>query len=204
MANNVSKIKLTEPQKLWLGAICSKLRNGEPVSARALKVELRDKLPRDFNPSDIDSRLLRHEDQITLLGIGLLDPDSDLVKKADIVILSIRELLLGNPKIKSIAASYVSSDITLPDVEVAIIFKKLAHIGVYHDSGTNYGYGVDGWLTINIDARTFDSYLKYENLEQILDSIVETQSIIANQSSDNAVDNQSAKYANELYNKVKI
>jgi predicted nucleotide-binding protein len=182
MADNIPKILLTEPQKLWLEAICSKLRNDEPVSARALKVELRDKLPRDFNPSDIDSRLLRHEDRITLLGIGLLDPASTLVKNADTVILSIHELLLSNHEIKTVGVDYVSNKTKLPEVEVAIIFKKLADIGVFHNSGTNYGHGVDGWLTINIDERTFDAYLKYESIEQILKTIIDDNSIAAKSS----------------------
>jgi predicted nucleotide-binding protein len=176
MTNNVSKIKLTETQKLWLGAVCSKLRNAESVSARALKVELRDKLPRDFNPSDIDPRLLRHEDQITLLGIGLLDPDSVTVKNADIVILSIRELLLSDHEVNSVDAAYVSKETKLPEVDVAIIFKQLAEIGIFHDSGTNYGHGVDGWLTINIDERVFDRYLKFESIGQILETIIDDNS----------------------------
>lgn len=173
MADNTTKITLTEPQRLWLSVICSKLRSGESVSARGLKVELRDRLPRDFNPSEIDSRLLRHEDKITLLGIGLLDPDSEAVKKADTVILSVRELLASNHDIKSVGVDYVSEDTKLTQVEVACAFKDLSEIGVFHDSGTTYGYGVDGWATINTDERAFDGFLKYENIEQILDTIVE-------------------------------
>jgi hypothetical protein len=149
MANNIPKIKLTEPQRLWLGTICSKLRNGEQSNARALKVELREKLPRDFSPSDIDPRLLRSEDQITLLGIGLLDPDSSLVKKANRVIQSIHNLLLSQAKTKSVTVDYVSGETQLPREEVAGIFKSLAYLSILHDSGTNYGYGVDGWLTID-------------------------------------------------------
>jgi hypothetical protein len=178
MANDQPKIKLTEPQRLWLSAICSKLQKGERASARVLKVELRDKLPRDFDPSTIDSSLLRHEDQITLLGIGLIDPSSELVKNGDAVILSIREVLINNPEIESIDVSDVSRDTKLPEVEVAIIFKKLADIGVLHDGGSTYGHGVDGWRTIKVDKRTLNSYLKYESLEQILTSIIDNDGFI--------------------------
>jgi predicted nucleotide-binding protein len=155
------------------------LRKGEPISARAIKVELRAKLPRDFDPSSIDSRILQHEDQITLLGIGLLDPDSELVKHADVVILSIHELLVSNHAVKSITASYISDNTKLPEVDVAIIFKKLADIGIFHNSGTNYGHGVDGWLTVTIDERAFDAYLKYESIEQVLETINDDESFTA-------------------------
>src|SRR5712671_2968188 len=98
MGNNPFKIKLTEAERLWLRAICSKMRGGEQVSARTLKVELRDKLSKDFDPLEIDYRLLANEDQITLLGIALLDPASEIVKKADEVIKRIRDLLMRVPE----------------------------------------------------------------------------------------------------------
>ncbi|MCA1568572.1 MAG: TIR domain-containing protein [Acidobacteria bacterium] len=172
MVDSKPKIQLTEPQKLWLGTICSKLRNGQPVTVRGLKVELRDRLPRDFNPSEIDSRLLKHEDKITLLGIGLCDPSSESVKHADMVILSVRNLLASNYEIRSVAVNYVSEDTRLPREEVACAFKDLSEFGIFHDSGTTYGQGVDGWATINIDDKAFDGFLKYESVGQILDSIV--------------------------------
>ncbi len=74
MRGNLFKIKLSEPQRLWLRALCTKLRNSEPINARALKVEFRDKLTEDFDPSEIDERLIRDEEHITLLGIALFDP----------------------------------------------------------------------------------------------------------------------------------
>lgn len=173
MANKVSKIKLTEPQMLWLSAICSKLREGRQVSARALKVELRNRLPRDFDPAEIDPRLLRNEDKITPLGVGLLDPDSDLVEKTNRVIQSVSEFLQSSPNANIIGVDHISEKTKLSKEEVAHIFKELAHLGIFHDSGSNYGYGVDGWLSINIDKRAFDAYLKYESIKQILDTIIE-------------------------------
>jgi hypothetical protein len=178
MPNNLQKIKVTEPQEIWLGAICSKLQKGEQVSARGLKVELRDKLPRDFHPSDIDTRLLRSEDKITLLGIGLLDPDSERVDKANRVLQSIRDFLLRSHEAKVIGLEPISNKTKLPEEEVAHMFKELSYLGIFHDSGYNYGHGVDGWLAINVDERTFDSYLKYESIDQILDAFIEGRSAL--------------------------
>jgi hypothetical protein len=187
MAHNVFKIKLSESQRLWLRAICSKLRGGEQVSARTLKVELRDKLPKDFDPSQIDYRLLAGEDQITLLGIALLDPTSELVKKADLVINSVQNSLIPSPEIKSIGVDAVSQEIKLPREEVAVLFRKLTRVGYFHDSGTIYGHGIDGLLTINIDSRTLDSYLRFNSLEGILDTLIDDESSPVNRATEERV-----------------
>jgi peptidoglycan L-alanyl-D-glutamate endopeptidase CwlK len=176
------------------------LRGGEQVRARTLKVELKDKLPRDFDPSEIDYRLLAGEDQITLLGIALLDPTSELVKKADLVINSVHRLLIGNPEIKSVGAEFVSHETELPKEEVAIIFRKLGRVGYFHDSGSIYGHGIDGLLTINIDTRTFDAYLKYESLEGILDTLIDDDSALVNST---PTGKETLTHANQLYDKVK-
>ena len=71
---------LTPPQKLWLEAILNKQNNGQEVNERVLKVELRNELPRGFDPSEIHSLLLRGKTNITLLGIGLVDPEKQNYK----------------------------------------------------------------------------------------------------------------------------
>ncbi|HEY0347142.1 MAG TPA: hypothetical protein VGC60_03205 [Pyrinomonadaceae bacterium] len=200
MASNLPKIRLTEHQQLWLRTICSKLREGEQVRARTLKVELKDNLPKDFDPSEIDYRLLAGEDQITLLGIALLDPTSELVKKADLVVDSVHRLLIRNPEIKSVGAEFVSHETKLPKEEVAIIFRKLGRVGYFHDSGSIYGHGIDGLLTINIDTPTFDAYLKYESLNGILDTLVDDESALEDGT---RTGKENLTHANQLYGKVK-
>jgi hypothetical protein len=219
MAVNPPRITLTEPQRLWLRVICSKLRSGEQVSARPLKVELRDKLPRDFDPAEIDYRLLANEDRITLLGIALLDPTSELVKKADLVISSIHHLLIHIPEAKSIGADVISQETKLPKEEVAVIFSKLSRVGYFHDSGTTYGYGIDGLLTINIDSRTFDAYLKYKSLKDILGTLIDNENNVVNRAMEEGAqkalqdirnlslhtpaDKENLTHANYLYDSVK-
>jgi class 3 adenylate cyclase len=173
MANDPLKVKLTAPQRLWLEAICSKLRNGKQVNARILKVELLDNLPKDFDPSKIDSKLLRSSDKITPLGIAAIDPTNEIVKKSNQVIHIIRQFLIKNPTMSVIHVNHISSATGMPEPEVADIFERLSFISILHNSGTNYG--VSGWLTINIDDRTLSQYLKYESLEQMLEDFIEIE-----------------------------
>lgn len=106
--STVRKITLTEPQRVWLEALYTKLGKGEPASKRSLMIELRDRLPSKFDPSSIDSRLLRRDTNITLLGIAVVAPSSELVATADKVIRGVRELLSNNPDVDNIDADDIA------------------------------------------------------------------------------------------------
>lgn len=170
MANKATKVTLTEPQRIWLRGIYSHLKKGEQIDARSLKIELLNQLPRNFNPSEIDSRLLRGAANITIVGIGLLDPNNQLVNKTNKVFRGIREVLLQNPNTERINVQDISKITEVAEDQVAVIFEKLSYVGLFQDSGTSYG--PIGWASINISEQAFDSFLKYESVEQIVRSIV--------------------------------
>jgi predicted nucleotide-binding protein len=179
MANTLTRVRLTDAQRTWLRGIYSKLSAGKPVDKRSLLIELVNTLPKDFNPSDIDSRLLRGAVNITVVGLALLDPQNLLVKMTDHVIRMIRDLLSRNPRIKQINVNEISKSSGLAEEQVAIIFEKLSQCGMFSDSGTSYGRV--GWASMNINDRAFDSFVKYDSLEQIGRSIVDDDQILINQ-----------------------
>ncbi len=170
MRNGSTKVRLTESQKIWLRGLYSHLSRGRQIDARSLKIELLDQLPKNFNPSEIDSHLLRDGVNLTIIGIGLLDPNSKLVKKTNKVFQSIRELLLQDPKTQRIDVQEISKRTGVAEDQVAVVFEKLSDVGLFHNSGTSYG--PLGWASINISEQAFDSFLKYENVEQIVRSLV--------------------------------
>lgn len=170
MGNGSTKVKLTESQKIWLRGLYSHLSKGRPIDARSLKIELLNQLPKNFNPSEIDSRLLRDGINLTIIGTGLLDPNSKLVKKTNKVFQGIRELLLEDPKTEHINVQEISERTGIAEDQIAVIFEKLSDVGLFHNSGTSYG--PVGWASINISEKAFDSFLKYENVEQIVRSVV--------------------------------
>jgi TIR domain len=185
MANTPTKIRLTDAQKTWLRSICSKISAGQPVDKRSLLIELVNNLPKDFNPSDIDSRLLRGGDKITVIGIGLLDPQNILVKMTDEVMRMIRDLLSRKPRTEQINVKEISGSTDLAEEQVALIFEKLSECGMFSDSGTSYGRV--GWASINISDRAFDNFVKYESLEQIVKSIVEDHETLMSQDNSKTV-----------------
>jgi hypothetical protein len=164
------KMELTGPQRLWLEAWYSKTRNGEPVSPRSVMIELRGKLPAGFDPSEIDSRLLRGGTGITLLGIASVDPRSELVAKADEVLRAVREFLSVKPDAASVDVSDLTRLTGNSEKELAEAFYRLSFLGVFHKSGTVYG--ADAWKTINVTEQAFAGYFSYETVDQLLKSIL--------------------------------
>lgn len=175
--NSLVDFLLTEPQKLWLEAILNKQKKGEDIDERIIKIELLKELPKEFDPSEIDSRLLRGKTNITLFGIGLLEPESEIVEKTNKVIQGVQGILENSPKTEKITAKEISNSIRISEGDVENIFEKLANIGLFHNSGIN---GLVGWSAINIndriDGNAFDNYLKHETIAQWLDEIANEES----------------------------
>lgn len=157
---------LTLPQKLWLEAIWAKQENGQDINGRRLKVELQGRLPSNFNPSEINSLLLRSNIDITLFGIGLIAPESEIIKKTNQIIQSIQKILRGNPNTQIIFASTVSKLAGLEYSEVEDIFEKLSDVGLFHNHGIKGTYGLQ---EITIDEKAFDNYLKYKSISEWLE-----------------------------------
>lgn len=77
------ELELSEPERMWLEAVYEEFREGNEIVARLLKHELRDKLPDDFSPYEIDARLVGAGSRITLLGIWHVDPKSRFIEQTD-------------------------------------------------------------------------------------------------------------------------
>jgi hypothetical protein len=157
--------------------VCAKLRNGEVVTARKLRVELQDKLPHDFDPFHIDQRLLRAGDTVTLLGLALFDPTNDRVKRANQVIAAVYDFLNRFPNAEVVGVDDIAHAVSFSRVDVAVLFRELAEISHFHTSGSTYGHGIDGWQTIRVDKKTFGAYLRFRSLGQILDIFLDEQTL---------------------------
>src|SRR5438552_297098 len=109
---------------IWLRGVYSYFGRGVMTDARSLKVELLNKLPGDFDPSEIDQRVLRDGVNLTVLGWALVNPENQLVSKTNKVIKCIRELLVRNSSIERIHVNDVSGVINMAIDQVAVVFEK--------------------------------------------------------------------------------
>jgi hypothetical protein len=170
VGKKIRQIRLTHAQRTWLRGVYSYFGKGIETNTRALKVELLDRLPKGFDPFEIDQRLLRDGIHLTVLGWALLDPESQLVIKTNRVIKCVRGILQRNQTIEQIHVNDVAVLIDMAVDQVAVVFAKLMEIEVFHDYGTKFG--PVGLATIRISEQAFDNYLKYESVEQVLAKLI--------------------------------
>ena len=166
------KIKLREPEKIWLNEIYRRIKNNEEISYKNIRAKLFNDLPVNFNPRTIDKRIAKYGgEEITILGIKLIDPKTDIFEKANKVLRGTKEYLLKNPKSTKIEASEIAKLIKLKESEVGLIFKLASDYGRFFSSasGSNeyHGYSV---MDISNDRETFDQYLHFTNIEDLINN----------------------------------
>ena len=71
------------------------------------------KLPTDFTPGNIDSRFYRN-DQITVMGRRLFNPNDPVFQNAERIALAVREEILRNPGIDEISFDKIAELANLP------------------------------------------------------------------------------------------
>ncbi len=82
MKNKWPKIDLKTREELWLRRMYDAMCQGEEFDERIALVELWGELPHEFEPSEIDNRLV-YGNLLSLLGVSVVDPKSDLLENAD-------------------------------------------------------------------------------------------------------------------------
>lgn len=164
--NDLIEKLLTPHQRIYLEAIYGHQKLGESMSVRALLMELGDRLPVDFDYNSIRGAYLR-DGKVTILGIGLLDPESEIVKRADRVIKDVRVVLLGNPDLSEITVQDIARVSELEEDEIGRALKDIGEFhGVFHD---HYSASANGIVTsIKVVKRTFDDYRKFSSINDVL------------------------------------
>ncbi len=205
MSYSFPQMRLSEAETLWLEEVYSRLREFEPASPRELRVNLWNRLPRSFDPYQIDRRLMLNPSQITLLGIWHIDPESDLIDKTDRIICCIRDSILKDHSLITFRAAEIAESTNIPIEEVAMIFEKFLHqLGTFQESATVYI--VDGkhfgYDSISIGSeRGFQQYMSYDGLEPLVEEFYRRldpgQSLI--QSDTSAVTNEQVYWPNSAF-----
>lgn len=155
------RIKISNEDKIWLEACCERIYE-EVIDPKALKVQLRDKLPPRYNEYQIDNRLIAGCN-ITLLGIWHVDPGSKLIENTEKVICHIKELIIASPDIKDVSDYDINNGTGIDKNEIKIIFKLMNSIGKFWAGNSISG----GIFEIKLDSEeVFDEYLAFESLEK--------------------------------------
>ncbi len=165
MSHSFKNHKISDAERLWLQEVY-KTKEFDPKIA---KVKLRDKLPKGFNPKEIDRRLLRDGKNLTIIGVWHADPDSVLLKHIETVILAIRDLIIKKPGIEVITAKQISANTDLEESLVEIALWNMSGLGHFFSSasGSSEAKGHSKIELSSDDA--YDEYLKFESLENLME-----------------------------------
>lgn len=157
------KHKLSEAERLWMDAVC--IRGLAPKTA---KVELRGKLPKDFNPEAIDRRIYV-EKRLTPVGRWLLNPSDPIFSLADRAVRAILDMIVAKPDIETVAAPTLAAKLKITEEEAGRAMHLLGELGRFHGSANSGAEGV--YATVHLSGDTaYDPYLAYEGIEPLLET----------------------------------
>lgn len=167
MTQSFKNHKLSDPEKIWLQEVY-KSREFDPKVA---KVKLREKLPRNFKPKDIDQRLLLNGKYLTLIGVWHSDPESVLLKHLEITIITIKDLIIKKPGIEVMTAKEIAKNSSLKESEVEISLRNLENLGGFYSSASGSA-DTKGYSSIGLAGdNAYDSYLNFTSLDDLMQQI---------------------------------
>ncbi|MCL4553017.1 MAG: hypothetical protein M1305_05635 [Candidatus Marsarchaeota archaeon] len=166
------EVPLTETERIWLEEAYRHYKAREPIDRWQMRVELRERLPKDFLPSQVDYRLVSDK-AVTLLGIAIVDPESDRIRDTERVIFAIRDHIFEHPDLRTVTAAEIGELLGFDAIYTEELFKLMSTVGRFWSSasGTQSGLGLSS-ITVDLE-QNFQDYLEFEGMEPLLRSLAE-------------------------------
>jgi hypothetical protein len=166
MEYTFQKHMLTEAERTWL----LEALHSTPFDPKVAKVKLLGKLPADFNPNSIDSRLYLNG-RITLIGLWHVDPENVLFQAIDGVIKTIRAMIIELPGREFIYSSEVAKSVGLEEKTVERAFYELGQLGHFF-SGALSSSDYNSFYRLELkDEIAYDEYLRYKDMDDLLERV---------------------------------
>lgn len=163
---------------LWIKKAFKQTNGLKVVDHKKLFIELKNKLPRNFTPQQIDSRLYisnlpnKHHARLKLAGIYLVSPRNKILKKVNDVIIYIKKCISNSNKNQFIA-SEVASNLNLDEKEATKIFAYIQDIGSFWSSAQG-SQDTFGFVSIKVDSEdSFVQYLHFKSIYKYLNKYLE-------------------------------
>ncbi len=162
---------LTEDERLWLEEFYRRYQAHEPVGENHIRVALRDKLPRGFKPDRL-RRGFVYGAQLGVLGLLVLDPEADLLRDVEQVILAMKSLVISQPDIGKISADQLAERLRLEPRRIEELLGTAGSAGRFWGSG--HGGVADGsYSQVNLDADSVRELLEFQSIEQQVPALLE-------------------------------
>ncbi|MCW9709032.1 hypothetical protein [Fodinibius salsisoli] len=143
------KNELSQDEVLWIESVYEQTNGEGKANFRELLVELWDDLSDDFHPTNVNSNFYvsdtRNEryQELTLMGVFLVDPDNQLIKDTDAVIKEVRRLLVENPQLEEVSSARIAESLSIQEERVRKIFDYMRDLGNFW-SGASSEKDVEG------------------------------------------------------------
>ncbi|MFZ5861562.1 MAG: serine/threonine-protein kinase [Nitrospirota bacterium] len=162
---------LTGDERLWLEEFYRRYRAKEPVGDNHIRVALRDKLPKGFKPDRL-RRGFVYGAQLGVLGLLVLDPEADLLRDVEQVILAMKSLVISQPDIGKISADQLAERLRLEPRRIEELLGTVGSAGRFWGSG--HGGVADGsYSQVTLDADSVRELLEFQSIEQQVPAILE-------------------------------
>lgn len=165
MTYSFQKHPLSDADLLWLQEIAG----AERFDARIAKVNLLEKIPIDYDPSQIDSRIVSGG-EITSIGMWHLDANHQMLSMILSVILSIRQLIVEKPGIERIEAGVISKIANLDQQSVSLAMYQIGKLGHFFSSASGASDSNSYTIFSLSDENAYDEYLRFRNIHELLES----------------------------------
>jgi hypothetical protein len=150
----------------WLREVERRLESGLPLNHREMMVALRDKLPRGFNPGQVDGTLLLGAGP-SVAALRILGDRSKLLPDVEKAVLFVKKRLLGYPLLEKVTAPELAKELGIAEGRAERVLMLLVSLGHFC---TNASGGADGYSSITVgDERAVAEYLAFDSLEQLLE-----------------------------------
>lgn len=166
-----SSINVSSHDRLWLEELYKTIRDNKRPSYRVLRAKLYKSLPAAYDPDKIDVRLARYNgEEIMLQGVDLIASELDVISKANLVINTIKAIILENPEKEDVDVKEIGKRIDLEEREISFILKLIYPYGSFCNSaGGNpdflYGFSSFG---IRNDRHIFNQYLYFTDIQDLM------------------------------------
>lgn len=165
---NFPQFDIDESERLWLQIIYQKFLNGEKFDARVLFTSMWKEFPIEFDPKNIDSLLISHNSEITLFGISVVDPKSEIFELFEKTIFAIREILQTNSNIKEVKSKDINLILNVPDADLFRIFWLIRSTRFFSTGSSSNDNNYEFSLHID-DDKVYNHYRSFKGLDSFID-----------------------------------
>lgn len=159
--------ELREFERTWLTAVRRCATEEQCLDDRALMIELREKLPPGFVPSDVRSELFDGR-QITALGLHALDDKAPELRDLERLFHHVKELLIKEPTKRVITSAECAEALGVDEKYAARLLGLSATLGSYWSQGSGHPQGC-GYSSINIqEPAVLARWLRFRDLKSVV------------------------------------